>query len=377
VATALRLAYDATPLLGPRTGVGIMTARVLERLAVRDDVTVTAFAATWRGRGELGGLVPSTVRAVTRPMPARPLQRAWRATNLPPIEWFTGHVDVVHGPNYVVPPARRAARIATVHDLTALHHPELCTPHVRTYPLSIRRALRTGAYLHTVSAFVRDEVIDAFGADPERVVVVHNGVEPIPDADPTAGRRAARADRYVLALGTIEPRKNYPRLLQAFDAVAAEDPDIRLVIAGPDGWGMDGFETALDACKHHDRVTRLGMTDEAGRAALLRGATALAYPSVYEGFGLPPLEAMSVGVPAMVSDAGAVVEVVGDAAEIAPARDVDAIAAALARVIHDDTRRAELIERGLVRAARFTWDATADGLVRLYRRVEAERTTRR
>lgn len=376
VGSPLRLAYDATPLLGARTGVGIMTARVLERLAARDDLVVTAFAATWRGRGQLAEHVPSGVRVTTRPMPARAVQRAWRTSNLPPIEWFTGRVDVVHGPNYVVPPARHAARVATVHDLTALHHPELCTPHVRTYPASIRRALRTGAFVHTVSDFVRAEVIAAFGADPDRVVTVHNGVDPIPDADPALGRRAARGDRYVLALGTIEPRKNYPALLRAFDAVAAEDRDVRLVIAGPDGWGMAQFDDALARCAHRDRVTRLGMTDEAGRASLLRGATALAYPSLYEGFGLPPLEAMSVGVPAVVSDAGAVVEVVGDAAEVAPARDVDAIAAALARVLCDEERRSELIERGRARAAQFTWDATADGLARLYRRVEAERTTR-
>jgi glycosyltransferase involved in cell wall biosynthesis len=173
----------------------------------------------------------------------------------------------------------------------------------------------------------------------------------------------------VLALGTVEPRKNFPALVRAFDAVAAVDPDLRLVIAGPDGWGAGPLAGALAACRHRDRVTRLGMTDEAGRAALLRGATALAYPSVYEGFGLPPLEAMSVGLPVVVTAAGAVVEVVGDAALVVPVGDDDALAAALCRIVADDALRAELGRRGPGRAARYRWAATGAGLVALYRRA--------
>ncbi|HEV8296667.1 MAG TPA: glycosyltransferase family 1 protein [Acidimicrobiales bacterium] len=368
MAGPVRLAFDATPLLGNRTGVGVMTARVLDRLSQRDDVSVTAYAVTWRGRGRLAGLVPRRVRAVRRPMPARPLQRAWRSVDVPPIEWFTGHIDIVHGPNFVVPPARRAARVATVHDLTAVHNPEMCTPHVRTFPAAIRRALHTGAAIHAVSDFIRDEVIALFGADPDRVFTVANGVDAIPPAEPTLGRRAAGGDRYVLALGTIEPRKNLPALVRAFDRVAASDRALRLVVAGPDGWGTDAFDAAVSACRHRDRITRLGMTDDEGRAALLRGATALAFPSLYEGFGLPPLEAMSVGLPVLTTAAGAIPEVVGDAALVVPPDD-DAITEGLARIVGDAELREELSRRGPPRAACFTWDATADGLVAAYRRL--------
>jgi glycosyltransferase involved in cell wall biosynthesis len=365
----MRLAYDATPLHGPRTGVGVMTARVLEHLATQPDLDIVAYATTWRGRGALPGLVPAGVRAVTRPIPARPVHLAWRHSHLPPIEWITGAVDVVHGPNFVVPPSRRAARVVTVHDLTAVHHPEMCTAHTRTYPGFIERAVADGAWVHTVSEFVRNEVIDAFGADPDRVVTVANGVDTIVEADPAAGRRAAGADDYLLAMGTIEPRKNFPALVRAFDAVAAGLPGMRLVIAGPDGWDDDRFGAALRDARHRDRITRLGAIDDRTRAELLRGAAGLVYPSVYEGFGLPPLEAMSIGLPVLVTAAGAVLEVVGDAALVVPVGDDDALADGLTRLVHDDALRADLAARGPQRAAHYDWSRTAAGLVALYRQA--------
>jgi glycosyltransferase involved in cell wall biosynthesis len=367
----MRLAYDATPLFGARTGVGVMTHRVLTELAADRDagLEIVAYATTWRGRGRLPSLVPDGVRAVRKPLPARPLHLAWRRSAWPPIEWITGAVDVVHGPNFVVPPARRAARIVTVHDLTALHHPELCTPHTRTYPDVLRRALASGAWVHTVSDFVRAEILDAFGADPERVVTVPNGVDAIAAADPEVGRRAAGAARYLLAMGTIEPRKNFPGLLRAFERAAPDIPDVRLVVAGPDGWDGGRFAAALAASPARDRVTRLGALDDAQRAAMLRGATALVYPSVYEGFGLPPLEAMSVGVPTLVTAAGAVVEVVGDAALVVPVGDDDALAEGIVRIATDEATRADLVARGHVRAGGYAWPRTAAGLVGLYRRA--------
>jgi glycosyltransferase involved in cell wall biosynthesis len=365
----MQLAYDATALLGPRTGIGVMATRLLEGLAARNDLRVTAFACTWRGRHLLRARAPLRVHVVERPLPARPVHFVWRHVDTPPVEWITGRVDVVHGPNFLVPPARRAARVITVHDLTAVHHPELCTDHTRTYPQAIRRAIDRGAWVHTVSEFVRGEVIEHFGAEPDRVVTVPNGVDAIPDADPAIGRQLAGGDEYLVAIGTIEPRKDYPGLVAAFDAIAAHHPRLRLVIAGPDGWGMAPFEDALERSPHRARIVRLGYVDEPVRAALLRGATALVYPSIYEGFGLPPLEAMGAGTPVVATAAGAVREVCGDAAELVPLGDRDALAAGIERVLTDDARRAELVARGRARAARYTWAEQVSGLVALYGRA--------
>ena len=367
----MQVAFDATSLLGARTGVGIMADRLLDGLASEPDLVVTAFACTWRGRAALAAAVPHGVRVIDRALPARPARFAWRHGNVPPIEWITGRVDVVHGPNFLVPPSRHAARVMTVHDLTAVHHPELCTPHTRTYPAAIRRALGQGAFVHTVSSFVRDEVLDVFGAEPDQVVVVANGVDPIPDADPAVGRALAGGADYLLAIGTIEPRKGYPALIRAFDAIAATNPLLRLVIAGPDGWGIDAFDAALRAAVHRSRIVRIGMVDEPTRAALLRGARVLVFASRYEGFGLPPLEAMGAGTPVVATRAGAIPEVCGDAAELVAVDDIDALAAGIDRVLHDDARRLTLVARGSERVRQFTWPVHVSGVVSLYRRAAA------
>jgi glycosyltransferase involved in cell wall biosynthesis len=364
------VAVDATPLLGPRTGIGRFTAAVLAGLGDRPDVAPLAFAATWRGRGRLDPLLPPGVTAVARPMAARPLRAAWGRLRRPAIEWWTGPVDVVHGTNFVVPPARRAGEVVTVHDLTALHFPELCTPDVRRYPDLLRRAIDRGAWVHAVSRSVADEVVGELGAPPERVRAVPNGgPDPGPQGDPAAGRALAGADRYVLTLATVEPRKDHPGLVRAFasDALGGPLADVRLVLAGPDGWGAEALAAALARSPAADRVTRLGWVDDAARADLLAGAAALAYPSRYEGFGLPPLEAMAAGVPVVATAVGAVPEVVGDAAVLVPPGDPVALAEALREVLVDGERADDLRRRGRERVRAFDWHRTVDGLVALYR----------
>ena len=150
----LRLAFDATALLGVRTGIGRFATELLDRLATRDDLDVSAFAVSWRGRDALADAVPDGVRVVARPMAARPLRLAWTRTDHPVIERFTGPIDVVHSPNYVVPPTRHAVRLVSVFDLTPVHHPELSTADTLAYPALIARAVRGGAWVHTASRFV-------------------------------------------------------------------------------------------------------------------------------------------------------------------------------------------------------------------------------
>ena len=385
VSPPVRVAFDATACLGVRTGVGRFAHEVLQRIADHSGLAVTAFAVSWRGRGTLDELVPPGVRVVNRPMAARPLRIAWQHFDRPRIESWTGPIDVVHGPNYVVPPARDAARILTVHDLTPLRFPELANEHTRTYPQLIAAAVAAGGWVQTPTAFIRAEVIDHFDVDPDRVVAVPYGITPLdPESSTTdgaAGHRLAGSDRYVLALGTIEPRKDLTALISAFDLVAEGDDGLRLVVAGPDGWGADEVNRAIEASPHRMRIVRLGRVDEATRAALLRGASVLAYPSRYEGFGLPPLEAMDAGVPVVTTNAGSLPEVLGDAASFVDAeafvsdRDVgiQALSDALGAVLGDADLRADLIRRGHERARQYDWQHTADGLVGLYRQAVATR----
>ncbi len=365
---ALRVAYDATPLFGPRTGVGVYAYEVLARLGAHPDLDVRAYAATWRGRGRLAGLVPAGVTAMGRPMAARPLREAWSRFAGPPIEWWTGPIDLVHGPNYVVPPTRGAA-VVSVHDLTPVRFPELCTRDTLAFPPLIQAAIDRGAWVHTGSHFVADEIRDHFQVDPERVVAIHDGLTPLTPADPARGRALAGADRYLLALGTIEPRKDFPTLVAAFDLVADDDPNVHLVVAGPDGWGVDAFAAAVAAARHRDRIVRLAWVDDPDRDALVHGATVFAYPSVYEGFGFPPLEAMSAGVPVVASTAGSLPEVLGAAARLVPPGDPETLAGAVAALLGDEAAREALAAAGRERAAGFSWDVATDRLIGLYRRV--------
>ena len=370
----MRIAVDLTSLLDPPTGVTNVLRRHLDGLGRRTGAEVVGFAASWRGRDRLSSVVPSgsVDRLVRRPMAARPLRASWRRADHPRIERWTGPVDVVWGPNFVVPPARRGtARLATVHDLTCVRHPELCTADVLQYPALLRRAAGAGAHFHVVSRAVGDEVADVFGVEPERVHVVRNGVDPSVPGDATRGWALAGAARYVLAVGTIEPRKDHPGLVRAFDAL--DDPEVHLVLAGADGWGADALAAALASSPsaRAGRVRRLGFVDDAQRADLLAGAAVLAYPSVYEGFGLPPLEAMAAGTPVVATTAGALPEVLGDAADLVPVGDTDALGAALRRVLDDEAHRADLVARGRARAAALTWDAPLRDLADLFRALAA------
>ncbi len=352
---------------------GTFVGALLDHLAHRPDVDCAAYGLTWRGRRDLAAALPAGVRACRRPMAARPLREVWRRFDHPAVEWWTGPVDVIHGTNFVVPPTRRAAAVVTVHDLTSVRFPELCDAASLVYPQMLRRALDRGAMVHAVSRFVADEVVADLGADPDQVVVVHSGTPTVPVADPARGRALAGAECYVLALGTVEPRKDLPLLVRAFDALAAARPDVRLVIAGADGWGAQALSQALAQARHRDQMVRLGWVDAGQRAALLRGASLLAYPSRYEGFGFPPLEAMTVGVPVVASDAGALPEVLGDAAVLVPVGDAVALADALVAVLDDPERQASLITAGHRQVGRYDWTRTAEHMVDLYRRAAGER----
>lgn len=365
----VRVAIDAVPLIDTRTGVGRFVDETLTRLADDPSLELVAYGWPLGGKDAMRAVLPQGVRTGRLPMAGPPLRAAWRRVSAPPIELWTGRVDVVHGPNFVVPPAWRARELVTVHDLTVLNHPELCTDDTLEFPSLLQRALDRGAWVHTVSDFVRHEVIDRLRVPAERVVTIPNGVTPAPPGDAARGRELAKADRYVLAVGTIEPRKDYPNLVDAFDRIAASRDDVTLVIAGPEGWGADAFRAAVRRSKHRDRVVRLGWVTDADRNALLRGATVFAYPSIYEGFGLPPLEAMSAGVPVVTTRTGGITEVVGEAALLVEPGDTEGLADALGRVLDDPALADDLRTRGLANIGRFSWDGTARDLSALYHRI--------
>jgi glycosyltransferase involved in cell wall biosynthesis len=375
----LTVALDATPLLGLATGVGVFCDGALGALAERPGLDVRAFAVSWRRRGLLALRVPPGVDAWQRPMPARPLHTLWSRLDHPPVEWFVGPVDVVHGTNFVVPPTGGAGAVVSVHDLTPLHHPELCDDATLAYPALIRRALRRGAWVHADSAFVAAEVQEAFDVTPERVRVVSPGVPEVPrlsEAEAHSARERllpADAGRYVLAVGTAEPRKDLPGLVRAFGDVAARHDDVSLVLAGPPGWGEAALDAAVGASPARRRIVRTGWVEPEDLAALLSGAAVLAYPSRYEGFGFPPLQAMRAGVPVVATRAGSLPEVLGDGALLVEVGDHDGLVESLDCALDDAEARRALIAAGSARVAGFGWERCGAGLEALYRDLVGSR----
>jgi glycosyltransferase involved in cell wall biosynthesis len=375
----MRVGLDATPLLGPRTGVGRYVAGLVEALTELpggepDELVLVPF--TWRGTAELARVAPAArrLRRRRRRPPMRLLQAAWAALPVPPVEWLAGRVDVFHATNFVAPPARRAAVVVTVHDLTYLRHPEMVTVASARFGDLVPRALRRGATVCTPTAAVGAEVADAYRLPPERLVVTPLGVGPpwrdaVP-ADPAWLAQRGLPERYLLFVGSREPRKNLPTLLAAYRELLAGGAGAPpLVLVGPAGWGEVLDLAGLPA----EAVRTPGYLPDDDLARVVAGAAALVFPSWYEGFGLPALEALACGTPVVASDLPALREVLGDQAELVPRGDAAAMAAALAKVLADPGGEPARAARR-ARAAGFTWSACARATLSAYRRaLEAAR----
>jgi glycosyltransferase involved in cell wall biosynthesis len=254
-------------------------------------------------------------------------------------------------------------QVLTVHDLAWLDHPRWYAPAFRLlYRTLVPRVARRARCVLTVSQFTRRRLIDAFQLDPERVVVTHPGVDRCFSEcpDPAGAARLEKlgvAPPFVLAIGTASPRKNIAHLYDVWQQLALRGTRIPLVVAGLQQAAFAAKQRS--AADNNTDIRHLGEVDEPTLVALYRAARAFVYPSLYEGFGMPPLEAMACGTPAVTSNATAVPEAVGDAALSVAPDDTAGWVAALERILTDEPLRTDLRQRGLQRAAMFTWEKAA------------------
>ncbi|WP_239345913.1 glycosyltransferase family 1 protein [Frankia sp. Cj5] len=366
----MRVILDGTPLLGTPTGIGRYTAHLLAELPGLPGLDVAATAFTWRGLENFASALPPGVRPAARRVPARIVREAWAHGELPKLEWMTGAADVVHATNFVLPPPRRARGVLTIHDLAYLKLTGTVSTASARYRELVPRSLRRAAAVITPSQAIATEAIDTYRLDPELVTVTPLGVDASWfSASPPADRWLAAhglPTTYLLFVGTREPRKNLPTLLEALRGLHAEISDAPpLVLVGPAGWGPDLDLSRVPA----GTVVNAGYlrTDELRR--LVAGASALCFPSFYEGFGLPPLEALAAGTPVVAADIPAVREVVGpmsgNTVRLAPPMDADAFTDALIGVLKDDMDP----EPGRAHARTFTWRRTAERTAAVYRSI--------
>ncbi len=309
---------------------------------------------------------------------SRPALRIWWEQAIAPAVLLRDQPDVVLCPLNVLPLATACPGVVTIHDLAFLRF-RMHRPARRLYLAALTRlSARRARHIIAVSEFTRSEVLELLKIPPERVTAIHNGLDEHyrpQDAAAVEHFRSSRGlpSRFVLSVATLEPRKNITTLIEAY-ARARQRLAMPLLVAGGKGWLYDAIFDRVRQLGLENDVAFLGFVARDDLPLLYAAATAFVYPSLYEGFGFPPLEAMATGTPTLVSDAGVLREVAGDAALIAPARDAAALAAQLVRLTGDHALREELRARGFERARRFTWQRAASQTLEVLRSVGQNET---
>jgi glycosyltransferase involved in cell wall biosynthesis len=353
----LRVLLDGTPLLGDRTGIGRYTASLSEELASRTDVDTRAVAFTLRGWRKLRHVLPHGARARGMPVPARLLRRCWLRSVFPPVEAFAGPADVVHGTNFVLPGAFRAAGVVTIHDLAFLDAPDELAPGDHELPTLVRRSAERAKVICTPTAAVADAVAERLDVPRDKVMVTSLGVDPAWfAARPPGDRLRERLNvppEYLLFVGAAGPRKGLDWLLRAHRTAEDLPP---LVFTGP-----GTFLTP-------DRAHAVGYLSEVDLRSMVAGASALVLPSREEGFGLPVLEAMACDVPVVCSDIPALREVTGGHARLVPYGDQAALVDQL-RAAVEDPHMASQSAAHRAHVSGFTWRRCAENTATAYRQA--------
>lgn len=314
------------------------------------------------------------------------LARLWHRLRVPlPVETLIGPQDLFHATDFVLPPTSPGTRtLLTVHDLSFVRDPDSAAPALRQYlnavvPRSVRRA----HHILADSEATKDDLIDLYSTLPDKISVLYCGVDPrfTPEKQRGEEERIRRRyglghQPYILSLGTLQPRKNYGRLISAFARVADVSRRIdgrptmhNLVIVGKQGWLFDSIKADAARLGVRTRIVFPGYARDEDLPALYRNADLFVFPSLYEGFGLPPLEAMACGTPVITSNVSSLPEVVGDAGLTVDPTDVFALADAMTRVLQDRQLRQKMVEEGLARARQFTWLRAARQLRQVYRQM--------
>ena len=381
---ALRVGFNATPLAAPLTGIGNYIVHLGAALASSGEVDLYSFyGSRWAHDAPFpasGSARASLVRQMRdRAKPWIPFKRQLRLARQR-VTFGRGvkrhRIELYHEPNYVALPSD-VPSVTTIHDLSWLRFPETHPPdRVRWLERAMPATLSRVAAIVVDSEFVRNEVLSVFGVEASRIHVVPLGVAGVfqpraPGATATSLHALGLAHgRYLLTVGTIEPRKNMGHVLDAYanlpSRLRARYP---LVVAGECGWRAKTLERELRALSRRGEIRFLGRVDNDDLPFLYAGATAFVFPSLYEGFGLPPLEAMASGVPVLVSDRASMPEVAGGAAMLIDPAQPERTTASLEALLEDAGRRAAMAERGLHRAATFTWEACAARTLDVYRAV--------
>ena len=370
----MRIGIDGIPLATPKTGIGHYTfelARSLARLIPGDECQLVAPVPIDLDEENDGKEMPANLRPVYAPVNA--LRRRWWTIGLP-LYVRRNNLSLFHGTNYNLPLWQRCPTVVTIHDLSLLLHSDTHQEHlVRRARMRLPTMTRIATRIITDSESVKREISAHLGVEPAKVTAVplapRRAFRPADELQARAARRRLGVeDDFILFVGTVEPRKNLITLVRAFDELL-RTTDLRpqLVIAGPKGWLTEGLFANAEWATRTDHILFTGYVPDEDLRALYSSCHVSVYPSVYEGFGLPPLEAMACGAPVITSRIPVIMETVGTNARLIDPSDVRELTSALVELLTDSDARAHFSAAGLQRAAEFTWERTAQMTLEVYR----------
>ena len=369
---------DYTPAYEQGGGIGRYVRDLVNALAAADQKTDYRLFVAGANIANLPAAPGENFvwRATT--LTPRWLARLWHRAQIPlPVDVFTGKSDLYHATDFVLPPVSRGTRtLLTVHDLSFVRVPEAASPNLKAYldkvvPRSVHRA----DHILADSAATRQDLIDLYGVSPDKITVLLSGVDQRFQPASTIDQQVVRTKYqladwpYVFSVGTVQPRKNYGRIIEALAQLRSTGSPLHLVVAGGRGWLEDPIYATVQATGMADRVHFIGFADEADLNALYSAAACVAFPSLYEGFGLPVLEAMACGVPVFTSNRSSLPEVAGDVAPMVDPYDTAAIAQAIHNLTEDEPLRQQLIQVGFEHIKAFTWAQSAAQLYEIYNRL--------
>ncbi len=369
----MRICIDIQAAIGQQAGVGRYARSLAEAVARHHGShELGLFCFDFKRKGT-GLDIEAAIQRSVRWCPGRIVQKSWKTFGFPPFNWFAGNFDLYHFPNFVRPPLSSGKSVVTIHDVSFMRHPETTeSKNLRYLRSQIANTVARSDAIITDSFFSKGEIEQLLGVESDRVFAVHLGLDSqrstVDEDSKLAMRTRYGLERaYILSVGTIEPRKNYPHLIDSFERLEGFDGD--LVIAGMLGWKYEPILERVKSSPQAERIHVLDFVDERHLPSLYADARLFAISSLYEGFGFTPLEAMQHGVPVLSSNGGSLSEVLGDAALIVEGFDADEWAAVMGELIFDTGLRGSLAGKGRAQVERFQWSKTARETLAVYEKV--------
>ena len=383
----MKIGIDISQIVYEGTGVSNYTRSLVEALvkASNNDEFVL-FGSSLRIRRPLKeflkNLQAKNVKGKFSYLPPKLLEFLWNGVHLFPVEYFVGEIDVFHSSDWLEPPTKNAKKITTIHDLTVFKYPETFSPTgghdiVKNQKRKLFFAKRECDIIVCVSETTKQDVMEILKIPERKLRVVYEAPDPFysPRSEDNIQKIKEKFNiggDYLLCVGTREPRKNLERAIIAFAEISRVYADLTLIIAGKYGWGNDSSKFKVQSAKLESRVKILGYVEKEDLPALYSGAQAFIYPSLYEGFGLPILEAMACGCPVVTSNLGSMKEIAGEAAILVDPVSISGIANGIAKIVGDSKTRNRLINEGQRRNLEFSWEKTAFQTLDIYRSLAKE-----